>query len=111
LVDQASAYYCGAVMQGGANVYLFQEGMLHTKIITIDQAMAIVGSANFDIRSFYLNMELVSIVFDSGFNSHLNQVLGRYKQQSVQVDPGTWFQRPLYKRAAEGMVKIFSPLL
>lgn len=111
LVDQASAYYCGAVMQGGANVYLFQEGMLHTKIITIDQAMAIVGSANFDIRSFYLNMEMVSIIFDSGFNSDLNQVINRYKEQSVQVNPGTWFQRPLYKRAAEGMVKIFSPLL
>jgi len=111
LIDQASAYYCGVVLQNGASVYLFQEGMLHTKIITIDQAVAMVGSANFDIRSFYLNMELVNIVFDPQFNYQLSMLLNCYKNNSLRVNKDYWFKRPLYKRMTEGVVKIFSPLL
>ncbi len=111
LVDQASAYYCGLILQNRGNVYLFQNGMLHTKIITIDQIMAFVGSANFDVRSFYLNMELVSIIFDSRFNYDLSMLLKRYQDHSQQVSPADWFSRPLSKRMVEGVVKIFSPLL
>ncbi len=111
LLDQASAYYFGVVMQNGANVYHFNDGMLHTKILTIDQSMAMVGSANFDIRSFYLNMELVSIIFDPEFSYDLNLLLNRYKEGSVRLSPVQWFRRPLYKRVIEGVVKIFSPLL
>lgn len=110
LVDQASAYYCGQVMHNQANVYLYQKGMLHTKIITIDQSIAVVGSANFDIRSFYLNLELVSIIFDSSFSRELDILLQRYKEQSILVNKTDWEARPLYKRVTEGVVKIFSPL-
>ncbi len=111
LLDQASAYYCGGVMKNGANVYHFNDGMLHTKILSIDQSMAMVGSANFDIRSFYLNMELVSIIFDPEFSYDLSLLLNRYKEGSVKLSPVQWFKRPLYKRVIEGVVKIFSPLL
>lgn len=111
LVDQASGYYCGVVLQNGGNVFLFQEGMLHTKIIAIDESMAMVGSANFDIRSFYLNIELISIVFDPEFNYDLRMLLKKYKDQSRRVSPAYWFRRPLYKKMSQGVVKIFSPLL
>ncbi len=111
LVDQASAYYCGVVLKNGADVYLFKEGMLHTKIMTVDDDMAFVGSANFDIRSFYLNIELVLIVFEPEFIYNLRMLQNRYKGHSTLINPEAWFKRPLPKRMFEGMVKIFSPLL
>ncbi len=111
LVDQASAYYCGVVMKNGGNVYLFNQGMLHTKIMTVDDDMAIVGSANFDIRSFYLNTELVLILFEPEFIYNLRMLQNRYKGHSTKIRPEAWFKRPLPKRMVEGMVKIFSPLL
>ncbi len=111
LVDQASAYYCGVVLKNGCNVYMFNEGMLHTKIMTVDDDMAIVGSANFDIRSFYLNIELVMIIFESEFIYNLQMLLNCYKSNSTFIVPEAWFKRPLPKRMCEGMVKIFSPLL
>ena len=45
-------------MRHGVNVFLFQEGMLHAKTLTIDDELAMFGSANYDIRSFSLNFEL-----------------------------------------------------
>lgn len=111
LVDQASAYYCGVVLKNGGNVYQFNEGMLHTKIMTVDDGMAIVGSANFDIRSFYLNTELVLILFDSEFIYNLRMLQNSYKTRSTLISPEAWFKRPLPKRMFEGMIKIFSPLL
>lgn len=111
LVDQASAYYCGVVLKNGGNVYLFKEGMLHTKIMTVDDDMAMVGSANFDIRSFYLNTELVLILFEPEFIYNLRMLQNCYKGHSIKIRPEAWFKRPLPKRMAEGMVKIFSPLL
>ena len=111
LVDQASAYYCGVVLKNGGNVYLFKEGMLHTKIMTVDDGMAIVGSANFDIRSFYLNTELVLILFEPEFIYNLRMLQNSYKAGSALVRPESWFKRPLPKRMCEGVVKIFSPLL
>ncbi len=111
LVDQASAYYCGVVLKNGANVYLFREGMIHTKIMTVDDDMAMVGSANFDIRSFYLNIELVLILFDPEFIYNLRMLQNCYKGHSTLIRPDAWFKRPLPKRMFEGMVKIFSPLL
>ena len=111
LVDQASAYYCGVVLNNGGNVHLFRDGMLHAKIIAMDHSLAIVGSANFDIRSFYLNMELVSIVFDQQFSYELSLLVEGYKKNSFKVGRAWWSRRPVYKRMTEGVVKIFSPLL
>lgn len=111
LVDQATAYYCGVALKNGCNVYLFNQGMLHTKIMTVDDDMAIVGSANFDIRSFYLNMELVLILFEPEFIYNLSMLQNCYKGHSSLVRADAWFKRPLPKRVTEGVVKIFSPLL
>ncbi|MFP4455632.1 MAG: cardiolipin synthase [Desulfonatronovibrio sp.] len=111
LVDLATAYYCGVVLKNGCNLYMFREGMLHTKIMTVDDDMAIVGSANFDIRSFYLNIELVMILFEPEFIYDLQMLQNSYKNNSTLIVAEEWFKRPLYKRMLEGMVKIFSPLL
>ncbi len=111
LVDQATAYYCGVLLKNDCNVYMFREGMLHSKIMTVDDDMAIVGSANFDIRSFYLNIELVLIIFEPEFIYDLQMLQNCYKGNSDLVRSEEWFRRPLYKRVSEGMVKIFSPLL
>lgn len=111
LVDQASAYYCGVILKNGGNVYLFKEGMIHAKIITVDDDMAMVGSANFDIRSFYLNIELVLILFEPEFIYNLGMLQNCYKGHSTLIRADAWFKRPLPKRMFEGMVKIFSPLL
>ena len=58
LVNAAGSFYCEYLMRYGVRVFLFQQGMLHAKTLTVDDELAMFGSANYDIRSFALNFEL-----------------------------------------------------
>ncbi|SDB59138.1 cardiolipin synthase [Desulfonatronum thiosulfatophilum] len=111
LVDLASYHYCGILMEHGANVYLFHEGMLHAKLLRVDDTMAMIGSANFDIRSFYLNLEVVLFLFDQEFLYTVRQLQSDYRSRSHKVDPATWARRPFHRRLLEAIAKVFSPLL
>jgi len=55
LVDNAARAYYERVLKCGASIYLFDQGLLHAKSMTIDDSLAFLGSSNFDIRSFALN--------------------------------------------------------
>ena len=58
VIDAAGSFYWEHLMRYGVRVFLFQEGMLHAKTLTVDDELAMFGSANYDIRSFNLNFEL-----------------------------------------------------
>ena len=58
VVEAAGSFYCDYLMRYGVRVFLFREGMLHAKTLTVDDELAMFGSANYDIRSFDLNFEL-----------------------------------------------------
>lgn len=111
LVDLASFFYCGVLLECGANVYLFEDGMLHAKLLRVDDSVAMLGSANFDIRSFYLNLEVVLFLFDQGFMYRVRQLQSQYRRHSRKIDPAVWARRPLHRRLTEAMAKVFSPLL
>ena len=58
LVDLAARSYFDALLAAGVRVYEYQPRMLHSKALLIDDAFVILGSANFDGRSFRTNFEL-----------------------------------------------------
>jgi cardiolipin synthase len=62
-VDAASRTYHDELLAAGARVYLYDSPMLHAKTAVIDDALAIVGTANLDNRSFRLNFEVVAAFY------------------------------------------------
>jgi cardiolipin synthase A/B len=62
-VDAASRTYHDELMAAGAQIYHYDPPMLHAKTAVIDDALAIVGSANLDNRSFRLNFEVVAAFY------------------------------------------------
>lgn len=64
LVDLASRYAQRELARAGAQVYLYQGGMMHTKLVVVDDEMAMAGSPNLDMRSLYLNFEIATVVHD-----------------------------------------------
>jgi cardiolipin synthase len=59
LADLAGASYLRDLQAAGARVRPFLPGMLHAKVLLVDDRLAIVGSANFDMRSLFLDFELL----------------------------------------------------
>jgi len=56
-VAAASHSYYAELLEAGVNIYEFSGGLLHTKSVTVDDDITLIGSANMDRRSFDLNYE------------------------------------------------------
>jgi len=62
LADMAGRSYLREIQQEGGHILLYTEGMVHAKAMVVDEALAIVGSANTDMRSLLLNYEVGVLV-------------------------------------------------
>ncbi|VAW35456.1 Cardiolipin synthetase, partial [hydrothermal vent metagenome] len=59
LLKYAAYWYYQKLISSGINIYEFTSRMLHTKNMLIDDEVAVIGSANMDYRSFFLNNEIM----------------------------------------------------
>ncbi|WP_369903418.1 cardiolipin synthase [Bacillus manliponensis] len=76
-VREAKLPYCRNLIAAGCNIYEFQNGFFHAKLIMIDDQICDIGTANFDMRSLYINHEINCIIYDSFF---LEQVKAAIQQ-------------------------------
>jgi cardiolipin synthase len=106
-VKFASRAQYAKLMQQGIEIYEYQPTMMHTKAVMVDGILSIVGSANFDNRSFELNDELNVVVFDRGVAARLREDFERDKRQSRRLDLESWRSRPLHIRAREKTWSLF----
>lgn len=63
-IYRATLSYAEELVESGAEVYIYDNGFLHSKTIVIDGEILSVGTANFDIRSFRLNFEVNAFIYD-----------------------------------------------
>jgi cardiolipin synthase len=64
LADLAGAGYLRELEAAGAGVFAFAPGMMHAKVILVDDTLAALGSANLDMRSLFLDYE-IALFFSS----------------------------------------------
>lgn len=111
LVGNAARAYYERLLKTGVRIFLFTEGLLHAKSMTIDDSLAFLGSSNFDIRSFALNFEINMIFYDADVTAMLNAEQEQFRQQSRELTLEEWQQRPRHQRLLQNSVKLMSPLL
>lgn len=110
-LSYASRSYFHECMQAGVKFYLFEAGMLHSKVMIIDDDISTVGSANFDFRSFEHNFEGNLLIYSEEFNGRLREVFLRDQNDSVRMYSDTWKRRPLRQRMIESILRLLSPIL
>lgn len=81
------------LLAAGVKIYEYQGTVLHSKVITADQAWATLGSTNLDARSLILNDELNIEVVDSGLVSRLDRQFLADLQRSRQITNTFWMRR------------------
>lgn len=111
LVGAAARSYYESLLEAGVRLYLHGDGLLHAKTMSIDRSVALVGSGNFDIRSFYLNFELNMLAYGPEVTSALRAAQDEYIRQSRQLTLEEWRQRSLFRQLFENLAKLLSPLL
>jgi cardiolipin synthase len=85
--------------------------LLHAKALTVDDSLALVGSANFDIRSFALNFELNMIFYGGSMARDVRELQETYIQGSQHITPESWSRRSALRKAGQNIAKLFSPIL
>jgi cardiolipin synthase len=106
-VKFASRAEYGRMMQLGIEISEYQPAMMHAKAVVVDGVLSIVGSANFDNRSFELNDELNVVAFDRGLAARLREDFERDLTKSKTLDLQSWRSRPLLIRAREKAWSLF----
>ncbi len=111
LVALASRSFYQPLLDAGAEIHEYTRGLLHAKTITVDRDFAMVSTANLDRRSFEINFELSTLVYDSDFASELRMLQMGYLGDCRRVDSRRWALRRWPRRLAENVAGLFSPLL
>ncbi|MBS4218866.1 cardiolipin synthase [Bacillus sp. FJAT-49711] len=75
IVKEASFRYLRRVLAGGGQVYQFEKGFFHAKVIIVDGKICDIGTANFDRRSILLNHEINCYIYDKTFIADVEQAL------------------------------------
>jgi cardiolipin synthase len=111
LVHYTSRSYFDDMLAAGIQIFGFKGGLLHTKSVAVDRQVALFGSVNLDVRSFWLDFEVTLGVYDPEFAERLIALQDKYIEDSKPVDWQTWQQRPGRERFIENLARLASPLL
>jgi cardiolipin synthase len=95
----ASRRRYGRLLEAGATIYEYQPAMIHAKVFIVDRLWAVVGSTNFDNRSFGLNDEVNLAVLERGFAAQLERDFAADLAQSRPITLDEWRRRPYAERA------------
>ncbi|HZJ57552.1 MAG TPA: cardiolipin synthase [Clostridia bacterium] len=107
----ASTSYIGELLEAGAKAYIYDNGFLHSKLLITDDSVASVGTANLDIRSFSMNFEVNTFIYDTDIIKKLEGFFLEDLRLCEQITPESYAARPLSMRFKESVSRLLSPLL
>ncbi len=111
LVRMASRALYLDLLKAGVEIYHYQKGFIHAKTSVYDRSLAMIGTANMDIRSFDLNFEVNAIMYDQDFAEKMTAQFYEDLENAVQVRLEEWKKRPKYRVFADKFVYLASSLL
>ncbi|HUG86079.1 MAG TPA: phospholipase D-like domain-containing protein [Euzebya sp.] len=111
VVHLASADEYGRLMASGVAIHHYERTMLHAKVLTVDDEIALIGSANIDERSMRHNEEIALAVFDRELVRILDDHMAEDLALSERIDPEDWEERPIWKKWAEAVIDPIEGLL
>jgi cardiolipin synthase len=109
-VKDASRAGYQQLLDWGLEIHEYQPTMMHVKAMMVDGIWSVIGSANFDNRSFELNDEVTVGVYDRELAAALTRDFEADLQRSLQLHASTWHERGLWKKTREFFWKQYSEL-
>ena len=109
LVSAAARSYYDELLAAGVRIFEYQPNLLHAKAMLVDARHVLIGSANFDYRSFRVNFELSVLVADTALADAMEAAWHDYATRAVEIDPTTPEGR--LRRLGDAAARLLSPLL
>jgi cardiolipin synthase len=110
-VKAASRSAYDGLLAARYEIYEYQPTMMHVKAVVVDRHWSLIGSANFDNRSFELNDEVTIAVDDPSLAEALTGSFERDLTQSHRLTLDEWRRRSIFERAFETFWGLFGEVL
>ena len=109
MVSAAARSYFDELIQAGVKIWEYKARMLHSKTLVIDDHCAMIGTANFDNRSFRLNYEVMAVVYGTSLSGPLAAQFETDLKSATAVPA----RRPqsFGRRLGDATARLLSPLL
>jgi len=111
IVGAASRSYYAELLDAGVRIFEYEGGLLHTKSLTIDGEITLIGSANMDRRSFELNFENNILFYDQALTGELRQRQDSYIASSRIVAADMVESWSWQHRLCNNAIAMFGPVL
>ncbi len=86
------------MMRSGVRLFEYPHTLLHQKVLTIDGIYSLVGSCNFDDRSFETNDEVTLGIFDPQTALKLDAIFEKYLKRAEEIDVEKWAKRGFFHK-------------
>ena len=107
----ASFYVSHKLMKKGAEIYMFNNGFHHSKIMMVDSLFCTVGSTNLNSRSLRYDYETNAFIFDKETTEELIDLFEEDKKESTLMTPENWKERSKWRRFVGWFAHLFTPFI
>ncbi|MDZ4809414.1 MAG: cardiolipin synthase [Bacteroidota bacterium] len=111
IVNAASKSNYNDLLKAGVEIYLYQKGFIHAKTMVTDGMFSMIGTANMDNRSFFLNFEVNALIYDKKVAGQMRKQFFEDMEDAKKIDKKEWLSRSLYRQLPEKLARLFSPVL
>ncbi len=112
LTPDCGFYNAHKLMKRGANVWMYEGGFHHTKVIMVDGRVCTVGSANLNSRSLSWDYEANAVIIDKCTTKELDSLFDSEKKDSFLLTPETWNQfRTPWQKFRGWVAHLLAPVL
>ncbi len=99
------------LLLAGVRIFERPPPFMHAKALIMDDKLALVGSANLDVRSLRLNYETNLLVFDDAYVNALKRIVLADFTQGKELNLAAWQRRPASRRLLENFCHLLMPVL
>ena len=110
-VKMASSSFYTSLLADGVRIFERSEVFSHAKAMLVDGQWAFLGSSNCDVRSFRLNFELDLLVEKGDFPAALHRQFLTELRKSVEITQSEFLRRSPFRKLAESVCALMSPVL
>jgi len=107
IFDLGRSSYMRELYENGGKIHLDQSVMLHAKLMMIDDECVIIGSANLDYRSMFINHEIVNFIYSKTLISEMKTWINELVSQAKPYQSSA----KKHHRLLENLTRIFAPIL
>jgi cardiolipin synthase len=103
--------YFEDLLRAGVRIYQYKKGFMHAKVVAIDSEICSVGTANMDIRSFQLNYEMNTLIYDKAITAEVEAQFDQDLRDATEITLRDYRQIRPFKRLRNSLARLLTPLL